>query len=468
LKNVNFIINSPFENDLMELIRAFSSFVKTDENADDVLEFSDEITYNSVTVVIKATGYPSFVETFAVPSTPLEHKKYCKRYGKIALYRYLSKYLSAELPYGSLTGVRPTKLYYELMREGDAEKEMLDTFNVSAEKVAHVKNIIEHQKGLINTTEKEVDVFVNIPFCPTRCAYCSFVAVSMKQLEKYVPQYVSCVKEELSILKNVILENSYKVRAVYFGGGTPTSLSVTDLKSIIDCCDFGASEFTVEAGRPDTVNAEMLSMLSDSGVTRISVNPQTFIASTLKKIGRAHTVDDTFRAYDLARKFKFDVNMDLIAALPDEEFADFKFSLDTAIGLKPENLTVHTLALKRGSVLTTSEFDNATGEAEVGKMIDYSVGALSTAGYAPYYMYRQKYVTGNMENSGYTLPGHACIYNIDIMEENTSILAAGAGSISKRVRLKSNRIERQADIKDVKEYIERFSELKAKKEDFWK
>ncbi|MEG1791077.1 MAG: coproporphyrinogen dehydrogenase HemZ [Clostridia bacterium] len=468
MMKIKFIILSPFENDLFEIIRAFNNYIEqSDDEADTLFVFKDEIDTFNTKVSVTINGTEVFFQKFDIPPTPLEHKKFAKRYSKITLYRVLSSLVKVELPYGSLTGVRPTKLYYELMADGNADEVFKNTFDVSDEKLLLVKNIVKNQKGLININENEVDIFINIPFCPSRCAYCTFVSVSMKLLEKYVNPYVECLKNEISILKNIVLENGYKVRAVYFGGGTPTSLPVDTLRDIIKLCDFSASEFTVEAGRPDTVSKQMLDMLANEGVNRISINPQTFHDKTLKTIGRGHTVIDTLNAYELARQYDFSINMDLIAALPEETLDDFKYSLDTAIALRPENITVHTLALKRGSELTVNEFDNKQGET-AEQMVNYSVSALKDAKYLPYYMYRQKYVTGNLENSGYMLDGFPCIYNIDIMEENTSILAAGAGAISKRIFNDKNRIERQANIKDVKEYIERFDELLIKKPLFWK
>lgn len=462
----SFKILSPYENDLMETVRSFSAYIDINENSEKFI-FEDNFLDGKYYVKISYNGI-TIEDSCDIFGDSLQRKKTSKRFGKILLYRTLSKITNIYLPYGSLTGVRPTKLFYELTKNGDnAEAVLSNTFDVSQEKVSLIKEIVNNQKTLYNFDEKAVDVFVNIPFCPTRCAYCSFVAVSMKQLAKYVDEYVILLEKEISILKNAILENSFKVRSVYFGGGTPTSLPVHLLQKLVSKCDFGQSEFTVEAGRPDTVNAEMLSMLADYGVNRISINPQTFWDKTLKKIGRDHTVEDTVNAYNLARKYPFSINMDLIAALPDETFEDFKYSIDKAISLSPENITVHTLALKRGSVLKVNEFDNSQGNL-AEDMVNYSQRALGEAEYYPYYMYRQKYVTGNLENSGFTKKGFGCIYNVDIMEETSSILAAGAGAISKRVFSSKNRIERFANIKDVKGYIENFDDNLNKLSNFWK
>lgn len=466
MKRLKVILKSVNANELMEMVRAFLQYIEIDDDADDVFLYEDDIGKDKIKITVNISNKSEIRKEFKLPADALDHKKLARRYAKIEIYRALKSYLGVSLPYGSLTGVRPTKLFYELQKEGDAEKILREVFDVSAEKASHICRIVNNQKGILSNDENAVDVFVNIPFCPTRCAYCSFVAVAMKQLKKYLENYIYCLKNELSIIKNIINENSYTVRAVYFGGGTPTSIPVHMLQSLIEICDFGQNEFTVEAGRPDTVTEDVLKMLSDNGVTRISVNPQTFHDKTLRLIGRAHTVEDFMRANELAAKYDFIVNTDLIAALPDESLDDFEHSVDCAIKLQPDNITVHNLSLKRGSRLTESNY-NPVNYDDAAKMIDYSVGALESADYEPYYMYRQKYNVGSLENSGYSKRGKECIYNIDIMEENCSIMAAGAGAISKRVYKKENRIERLADIKDVKGYIERSNTFEKRHTEFW-
>lgn len=470
MKNLAVFVNSVNKNELMEMVRAYQSYVNLSYEKTDGFDeyfYEDEIVGDKITIRSSICGREK-TEEYELPDDDLGRKKFARRFGKRSIYKTLKEYSGEWLPYGCLTGVRPTKLYAELLKEGiDAKGEFIDFFDVTPEKANHVEKIVKNQESLLKIAENEVDVFVNIPFCPTRCAYCSFVAVSMKQLRKYLDSYVETLKNEISIIKNVIKENNFSVRAVYFGGGTPTSIPVEMLKGLIDSCDFNAKEFTVEAGRPDTLTKEVLDMMANTSVTRISVNPQTFHDKTLKLIGRAHTVEDTLRAYDLAKNYDFVVNMDLIATLPGEDFDDFKYSVDKAISLNPENVTVHNLSLKRGSVLTESHYE-PLNLSDAQKMIDYSVEALEGAGYEPYYMYRQKYNTGNLENSGYAKAGTECVYNVDIMEENCNILAAGAGAISKRLFKDENRIERLADVKDVKGYIERADTLKERHENFWK
>jgi coproporphyrinogen dehydrogenase HemZ len=466
-----------YENDLSELVREFlpltadnfSLYLTGGWNGKNELwaelisdKFQNFKKYYSFYVSDEERAY----EGKALGGTPeIILKRLEKRYLKIALYRTLQFLTGVSLPYGALTGIRPTKLYYDLSGTGRAFEIFTENFSVSRDKALLIKSIVEEQEKIKSKSEKEVDVFVNIPFCPTRCAYCSFVSVPINKHEKYLKSYKNCLIQELSIIKNIISENNFEVRSLYFGGGTPTSLPTVLLNEILSAADFRASEFTVEAGRPDTLDKRTLNLLKSAGATRISINPQTFNDATLLRIGRNHTAADILKAYKLA-KGMFDINMDLIAALPGETLGDFKASVDKAVELAPENITVHTLSLKRGSELKQS--GAALSAEQTAEMIDYSYRALTSAGYRPYYMYRQKYMSGNLENVGYAKEGKACKYNVDIMEETTSIIAAGAGAIGKRIFPAEYRIERQPNFKGVLDYINRFDEIAQKKAEFWR
>lgn len=462
---LKFSHNTPqYENDLMELFRGFFPSVVSGEK--NYLEMKAEDKNGELKVVFSSDVHGAFKKfyTFVLDENldALERKRLEKRYLKIALYRTLSFLSETSLPYGCLTGIRPTKLYAEL-GEGAAEMFRND-FSVSENKAKLIEKILETQRDKMSG-EGEFDLFINIPFCPTRCVYCSFVSVPIDKQKKIVKSYVDCLINELKCQKELIKSQNIKIRAVYVGGGTPTSIPADLLKKILSECDFNQKEFTVEAGRPDTITRKIVSVLKDCNVDRISVNPQTFHDKTLKLIGRKHTVKDTFNAFKLV-KGKFNINMDLIAMLPNETFEDFKYSVDTAISLNPENITVHTLYLKRGSKLHEEDYvetDTATASA----MIDYAEGALTKAGYNPYYMYRQKYTSGNLENTGFAKSGKECLYNIDIMEENTSILAVGAGAIAKKYTPKINLIERFAHVKEPLDYINRFDEMNERCFNFW-
>lgn len=456
-------------NDINELIRPFEQ-----RGADG---FSLKVHYSSdgfeMKIILESDKIESFVKTYGfklVYNDETQKKREEKRYLKIAVYRTLSFLTGINLPYGCLTGIRPTKLFAEIDANPDfykksAEEVFAEDYSVADSKIKLVKRIVEMQKPLRNTDGKCFDVFVFIPFCPTKCAYCSFVSLPLDRRKKLVEPYVDCLIQELKQTKELIRLLKIKVRAVYVGGGTPTAIPIELLDKILSECRFGAKEFTVEAGRPDTIDKAMLDMFERRKVTRISVNPQTFNNETLERIGRKHKSQDVTAVYGLA-KGRFDVNMDLIAMLPGETFADFKRSVDKAIELNPENITIHTLYLKKGSGLKLSDYDN-TDYATASVMVDYAYSALCANGYSPYYMYRQKYASGSLENVGYAKRGKECLYNIDIMEEDTSVLANGAAAISKKWTADKNLIERCANYKEPLEYIGHFDSVLEKQRAFW-
>ena len=457
--------NENYRNDLMELVRAFEQ--RTDEELSLAADYA--LFPGEMRVEVTADKFGNFRKFFRFPYAPadaMEAKRLEKRYLKIALYGVLVFLTGRELPYGCLTGIRPTKLYAEL-GEG-AHDVFLQDFSVRPEKLALIERIVREQEGLRNPDPGRVaDLFVFIPFCPTRCAYCSFVSMPVDRQRKLLRPYTDDLTEEIGWLKKRAKKLGYSIRAVYVGGGTPTALPLDMLDEVLAACRVrGAKEFTVEAGRPDTITEEALALLKSRGVTRVSVNPQTFNDETLKRIGRRHTAADVERAYVLACD-RFDVNMDLIAMLPGESAEDFFRTVDRAAELSPANVTVHTLYLKKGSELRTGGY-KSTENSEAERMVDYALTKLSASGYEPYYMYRQKYTSGNLENVGYTKPGKACLYNMDVMEEDTTVFAAGAAAISKKVTPAINLIERNANYKEPLEYVKHFDTVMQKQKDFWK
>lgn len=463
------ISNEEYLNDLMELVRPFESRTDVDLKLD-VDYFRQK---NAIRISIYSDSFDNFQKhyTFSIKSKDeLERKRKEKRFLKIAIYRTLSFLTGVNLPYGCLTGIRPTKLFLEIQNDfkdyGKGAREVfIDDYSVSEGKVNLVEKIVNVQAPIRNKSSKEYDVFVFIPFCPTRCAYCSFVSLPIDKQRKLVEPYVECLIRELEQTKELIRSKKWKIRAVYVGGGTPTSIGAQALDRVLEYCHFGASEFTVEAGRPDTIDEDIVAVMQKHGVTRVSVNPQTFNDKTLEIIGRRHKSVQTYNAYMLVRD-KFDVNMDLIACLPDETFEDFKRSVDIAVALNPANITVHTLYMKKGSALKQGGYDNTDFET-ASKMVDYAYSKLTESGYEPYYMYRQKYTSGNLENVGYAKPNKACIYNVDIMEEDTSIIANGANAISKKWNKKLNLITRCANYKEPLEYVKHIDEMMKRQHDFW-
>lgn len=386
-----------------------------------------------------------------------------KRFAKLCMYNLLAECTGKTMPWGSLTGIRPTKLACQIAAEGqDWRKVFTEILGVSQEKTQLVSEILETQGNLRLYRENTADLYVGIPFCVSRCSYCSFTSGEIARMKKYVEPYVDALCKDIRSTLNFARRQGIKIRNVYFGGGTPTSLTDAQLDKILDCIDFDPVEFTVEAGRPDSLDAPKLEVLKKHNVRRVSVNPQTFNQSVLDVIGRKHTVKDIYDKYALTRRYGFIVNMDLIAGLPGETYDMFCRSVDCAVALSPENITVHTLALKHGSVLKLQNYVGSR-ESDVAKMVQYAHCTLQKAGYKPYYMYRQKYMTENLENVGFCKEGYQCLYNIGIMEEVSDILACGANAVSKKITSGENRIERSANAKDVITYIQRNEEYSEKK-----
>ncbi len=398
----------------------------------------------------------------------LEEKRYIKRAVKRYLYQILTKKFNKTLPWGCLTGIRPTKVAYELLQQGVdkffIKEELEKQFFVSPEKARLVDKIIKNQTCIIKN-DKLVDIYVNIPFCPSKCSYCSFISAEYAKVEKIIPAYVETLIKEIKAVKKIIVENLYIVRSIYIGGGTPSVLSAQDLQKILSELSFDVVEFTVECGRPDTITHEKLDVLKKHGVTRISINPQTFVDATLKRIGRKHTAKDVIMAYSKAIDYDFSINMDLIAGLPGETLRGFKKTINTVLELAPDNITIHTLALKKGSVLKEQNCQNENETTE--KMVSFGQTTLMENGYKPYYMYKLKNQNAGLENVGFFMD-KLCMFNIDSMEETASVLACGANAISKRVYSIENRIERQANVKFATDYIARIDELIEKKQQLFK
>lgn len=384
----------------------------------------------------------------------LEFIRYEKRYAKLSLYNALSDYLGVSLPWGALTGIRPVKFAYN---EGNEwQKLMRDEMHVSEKKLDIVSRIIDSQKDVYDKTEGNCDLFISVPFCPSRCSYCSFVSNEIgkeKRLEEYVSALCKEIRAALPLIKHL--------RSVYIGGGTPVSLPLDLLERILQAVGDVNCEYTVEAGRPDCIDDATLTLLKKYGVTRVCVNPQSFSDKTLALIGRKHSAKDVIDKFALAKEYGFIVNTDLIAGLTGETFEDFKHSIDIAVGLSPENITVHTLSLKKGSIL--KENCGRLNVSDIEKMVDYAAETLISHGYAPYYTYRQKYMAGNLENTGYTKNGFACVYNVDVMEEIADNLACGANGVSKKLFDGGERIERYGAPKDIKTYIDKIDEIISRK-----
>ena len=379
-------------------------------------------------------------------------------------------------PWGALAGVRPTKITTKHLLEGgtakSADRLLQDVYFVTPQRrelAIDCSLSTANAASLLN--EKDVSVYVGIPFCPTRCAYCSFVSRTVGKRTELIAPYLEALLREIRLVGQLLESSGRKVRTIYIGGGTPTTLSSAQMETLMQAIteSFDLSrliEFTVEGGRPDTLNEEKLQLIARNGADRMSINPQTMIDSVLRASARPHTAQDVLRAYREAENAGFKaINMDLIAGLPGDTVEGFRHSLDTVAALHPANITVHTLALKKDADLFQKR-ENLPTAAEVTEMVEYATQTLRALGYKPYYLYRQKYMSGSFENVGWSRDGLDCLYNIYMMEEVHSIVSVGGGSISK-VNLPDGKLVRFPNPKFPEQYIEMIDSVLEKKKEMF-
>ena len=388
-------------------------------------------------------------------------------------YDLLCRWTGIRPPWGKMTGVRPVRLVHDKRAAGWTEEQIddffLGRFDCSPEKYGMAKAIADLQEPILKagSAPKTYSLYIGIPFCPSRCSYCSFVSCNLDRDRKLVQPYVDCLCREVEAIREEADKAGLKLCSIYIGGGTPTSLSAAQLRQLMgtvrDCFDLSALvEYTVEAGRPDCTDAEKLAVIKEYGATRISINPQTFSDEVLANIGRKHSAQDILDCCAEARAAGHDdINMDLIAGLPGDTVEGFEKSLRQAIALDPENITVHTLTLKRASRIVIED-QKENDYADVAAMLE-KCQLLADAGYRPYYLYRQKNTLQNLENVGWCKPGHEGYYNIYIMEEVQTILSAGAGGSTKLVADGGRRMQRIFNFKYPTEYIQRFDEVLERK-----
>lgn len=386
------------------------------------------------------------------------------------LYKLLCDFTGLTQPWGILTGVRPVKLLRRLAEESSEEqavKKFEKDFFVSNEKIALSRETEHNERKILELSKPEsFSLYVGIPFCPSRCSYCSFVMASIERAEKLIEPYTKLLCEEIKRTAEIANKLGLRLETVYFGGGTPTTLSAEQLDTVLGTVNksFDMStcrEFTVEAGRPDTIDIAKLFALKENKVDRISINPQTVNDEVLKTIGRKHTAQQFFDAFELARKCGFDnINTDLIAGLPTDTPESFKNSLDSIVRLNAECITVHTLCMKRASRLTTEGVTLDLQQArDAREMLAYTQNILGQNEYIPYYMYRQSRMVGNLENVGWSKKSFESLYNVYVMDETHTILACGSGGVTKLKRNNPDYLERIFNFKYPYEYIDRFDEL---------
>ena len=438
------------ENELLDAARLFKNRPTAITHA---FRYENGVFYNA----FKIDGEGYTFEDKAEVENELIFKRLERRFAKLHLYEILSEKYGEKMPWGALTGIRPTKLAYATMEEGKDVEQLFRDMHVCEENIRLVQTILQTQRGIYQKQNGNTDYFVSLPFCPTKCAYCSFITAPIEKTRGYLPAYLECLEKEIEHSKGYI----GNLRSAYVGGGTPFALDTPDLERVLRALapiireNNPQAEYTVEAGRPDVFTDEKLALLKEYGVTRICINPQTFSDQTLKNIGRKHTVEEFYKAYALAEKYRFSVNIDLIAGLEGESVETFARGVESAVQTGADNITVHCLSLKSGATLK-EKVDYIVNDF-ISTMVGTSREILQKNGYLPYYMYRQKYQAGNNENVGWTKPNKACVYNIDVMEETADNLAVGANAISKRVDNNSGLITRLASAKDLSTYIQKIS-----------
>lgn len=476
MKSVSLYTAAPqLSNDMAEVLRVYMgniTLLVNEPGGDFCMTHSEEIRSGSRQVRIVMDGHCA-EESALLTGDEVIDKRLRRRMAKLCAYQLMKKRFGVTPPWGSLTGIRPTRLVYAEMEKGktldEAAQEVQRIFDVSDKKLAIMRDIITVQQTLPQPKSDEVDIYIGIPFCVSRCAYCSFLSGEVGKGELLAP-YVDALEREIAASIALLKEKQLRPRTFYMGGGTPTSLPAPLLRRVLSAAApliEQCSEVTVEAGRPDTIDRDKLLALREAHVTRISVNPQTMHDITLEKIGRRHTCAQTESAYHLAREMGFShINMDLIAGLPGENLDMFRETLAWLQGLSPESMTVHTLSIKRASLLHLWEASLPDGEM-VAAMVRAGAEAARAMRMQPYYLYRQKYMAGNQENVGYALQNHACVYNIDMMEETANILAMGAGATTKRLFDRKGFIKRAFNVSDIRQYIDRVDEMVARKRELW-
>ena len=470
-------INHSFNYETEKLCRLFLPFEKIN-----IIDFIEPAEIYAVAEICDDCaraelhiGESTHTETAQIKNPKNEpSEKAAERVLARALYECFASLTGYRSQWGILTGVRPGKLYSSLVREfgkSGAEEYFKNELLVSEKKISLCATTAESERSIVEKSGKDsYSLYISIPFCPTRCSYCSFVSHSVEKSEKLIPEYLQKLKTELTETAKIAKKLKLRLETVYIGGGTPTTLNAEQLKGLMqtvrDNFDLsGITEYTVEAGRPDTITRDKLEAIMAGGATRISINPQTMNDAVLKKIGRRHTSGQTREAFCLAREVGFNnINMDLIAGLPTDMLESFKKTVDEIIEMAPENVTVHSLSMKRAATLSTSgTLPEIELGSEVSEMVDYAREKLTAAEIIPYYMYRQSKTVGNLENVGYAKKGFEGCYNVYIMDETHSILACGASAVTKLREPCGKTIERVFNYKYPYEYINNFETVLERK-----
>lgn len=475
-----------YNNDIRAMLQAFFDNEKVVITKDNTrLSLKVEYTYDSdVETQVASGGYVTYTledeEGYHASKTVVVdymNKKVARNPLKAALYHMLSDYTGKQLPWGSMTGVRPTKVATEWLENGKNDEEIrhlyTDTYLTIPQKADICIEVAKKEQELFKDFlyDEEYCIYIGIPFCPSRCLYCSFTSYPIAQYVDKVEDYLQALYKEMDFVAGADAYKNKRLVAIYIGGGTPSALTATQLESLITKMQTTfdmqyVREFCVECGRPDSITMDKLQTLKKLGVERISINPQTMSDETLQLIGRAHSVEQTKHAFEMARKAGFDnINMDMIVGLPGEDMEHVQHTLSEIRKMVPDSLTVHSLAIKRAANLNIEmERYHSLIKGSTNEMLLAVDECARDMEMKPYYLYRQKNIPGKLENIGYAVEGKECVYNILIMEEKLDILGMGAGSSSKFIFRKENRIERVENVKNVDEYINRIDEMIERKQ----
>lgn len=462
-----------YEYDIRSLILAFmlGEKIELTDDVSSIYDFILKVFYGENEVFMELFQKGKLKDSTKIQGD-YQDKKSFKNHLKKGVYQLFSKTLNKELPWGTLTGIRPTKIVFDGFSEGKTEREIVQHFQqdylASEEKASLCTQVVKREQELLAKLpyKEGYSLYVGIPFCPSTCLYCSFTSYPVSSFQDMIPQYLTALMKEAAYVKEAYKDK--QLQTLYIGGGTPTALSADDLRYLLShlssLFDFSSiGEITVEAGRPDSIDKEKLDVLIQYGVTRISINPQSMNDKTLKLIGRNHSVEDVKKKFYMAREVGFaNINMDTICGLPEEGMTELENTYEQIQRLDPESLTVHSLAIKRSSELSQRKDQYHYGASE--EMVSYANQSAKAMGMAPYYLYRQKNIPGNLENVGFSKKTKECFYNILIMEELHDIIAIGAGTSTKILNRKEHSIARIENLKDVSQYMERIDEMIHRKE----
>jgi len=457
-----------YQYDVYQIINQFFDF----EEIKFVQEESDYFIKVSESKIICSKSDSDFLYEEAIDPDFL-----IKEQVKLVVFKCFTELMKVTMPWGTLIGIRPTKKVLSLLEEGKTDREIIEYFYTHHlardDKAKLCIEVAKFEKETVNTDKNTISVYIGMPFCPTRCLYCSFTSNAIRGNKKRVDTYIATLIHEMQVMGEYIKSKGLTIQCIYFGGGTPTSVNDKQFELVMKNINENfytktVSEFTVECGRPDSITKEKLLSMKKFGVDRISINPQTMNDDTLKAIGRTHSAKDVVDKYNLARDMGFDnINMDMIVGLPGENIENIKDTVSKLKTMSPDNITVHGLCVKRGSKLHENMLFNyklyKLSQNEINEMYECTTSLAKDLGMHPYYMYRQKNMIGSMENIGYSIPLKEGIYNIQMIEEKQTIIALGAGAVSKVVFLDRDRHERFANMKDLKEYIDRIEEMLEKK-----